>query len=129
MERKNIVNANENSSDEDIKRHKDVTINFLKETVDEMPRTQRDFSRMKFMYTKVKRELNEKTDDLNKEIMFKRPNKNQNKGKLVDNACPECEFKSTNKSGLERHLTTKHGMISGLIKCEECETRFKTSMI
>ena len=73
----NIVNANKNSSDEDIKRHKDVTINFLKETVDEMPRTQRDFSRMKFMYTKVKRELNEKTDDLNKEIMFLRANKDK----------------------------------------------------
>ena len=34
VQRNNIVNANKNSSDEDIKRHKDVTINFLKETVD-----------------------------------------------------------------------------------------------
>jgi seryl-tRNA synthetase len=49
LERKNIVNANETFSNEDIKGHKDVTIKHLKETVNELPRTERDFSRMKFM--------------------------------------------------------------------------------
>ena len=63
----------------------------------------------------MKKELDEQTEYFNKKVKTLRVN---NKSKepernLTDNSCSECEFESRKKSGLKRHITTKHKLRIG----------------
>ena len=120
-----VAQNNELSSNEEEMKKTEETIKLLRETVAEAPRTQNDFSRIKFMYLKAKKELKEKTEILNKEINALRLSKSKTERSSDENTCMKCAFRSTSKSGLKRHITVKHKIGNGLLKCTECETSFE----
>ena len=110
--------------------NKEETIKLLKEAVKEVPRSQNDFNRIKFLYVKAKQELNETTDILNKEISALRLSKLKARTEETpdDNSCTMCAFKSTSKSGLTRHKTNKHKLGNDMFKCTECEAKFQNEL-
>ena len=59
----------------DVMKNKDETINILKVTVNEVPRSQHDFARIKYMYFRAKKDLKECIDVLNQEILALRLSK------------------------------------------------------